>query len=109
MDWVELNSEPRDLAAQLESFHDSERREGVVGSVEQLPRCKVGRSPVAGGDALRLGEALLEHCADGGTHADLSNVTLFAEDVVEVENCSERDAESGLDLSAVVLQSEPDL
>src|SRR5436190_17587202 len=98
---LKLPSDFRD-AAEPERFHDSEGGEGVVGSVEQLPRREVGRCPVAGGDALRLGETPPEDRTDGGADADLSRVTHFAEDLIEVEDTSERDTESGLDLSTIV-------
>jgi hypothetical protein len=52
---------------------------------------------------------LLEHRSDGGADADLPFVAPLSENVVEVEDGAERNAQTGPDLSPVIPQSESNL
>ena len=99
----------RILVAESEGFHDSEGGEGVVGGVEKLNGSEVRRRPVAGCDALRFPEALLEHRSDGGADADLPFVAAFPENLIKVEDGAEHDAQTRPNLSTVIPQSESDL
>jgi hypothetical protein len=42
------------MSLSLEGFHDFQGGEGVIGSVEELPRGEYGSGPIAGGDGFGL-------------------------------------------------------
>lgn len=90
------------LTVESEGFHDSKGGEGVVSGVEKLNGREVWSGPVARCDPLRFSEALLEHGSDGCANADLPFVSAFSEDVIEVEDSAERDAQTGSNLSTIV-------
>ena len=94
---------------QLQGFHDAERRKCVIGSVKHLPRTKIRRRPIAGGNSLRLPKIFIELCADGRADPDLSLIPTPTEDMIEIEDPSERHPQSGPNLRPIVPQSKSNL
>ena len=107
--WQYLHHESQPVPPPIPPHH-AERGVGIVGSVEELLRREVRRGPVARGEALRFPETLAAARVPTAARTPISTfVAAFPEDVVEVEDVADRDAQARADLAVVIPQTEADL